>query len=212
MPPGSCERRRQERSVGICKPNSVRHRCRGDHSSRRCVAAPLQRPTRTFGGPSRPALSAACAAPNLRPYLVLLRVGFAMQRSLLSARCALTAPFHPYLRSAKAVSSLWHCPSDGLEAAAPGRYPAHCSVEFGLSSPRGALSGRSRGQHRGRRSPDPNATAFDYTPAFAARTSPCGAALAYPRLPLGQESCAAPDFSASQRDGSALLLPDDQRQ
>jgi len=111
-----------------------------------------------------------------------------------------------------AVSFLWHFPSDGLEAAAPGRYPAHCSVEFGLSSPRGALSGRSRGQHRGRRSPDPNATAFDYTPAFAARTSPCGAALAYPRLPLGQESCAAPDFSASQRDGSALLLPDDQRQ
>ena len=40
---------------------------------------------------------AACALQSFRPYLVLLRVGFAMQRSLLNARCALTAPFHPYL-------------------------------------------------------------------------------------------------------------------
>ena len=39
----------------------------------------------------------ACASQSIRPYLVLLRVGFAMQRSLLNARCALTAPFHPYL-------------------------------------------------------------------------------------------------------------------
>ena len=40
---------------------------------------------------------AACALQSFRPYLVLLRVGFAMQRSLLNARCALTAPFHTYL-------------------------------------------------------------------------------------------------------------------
>jgi len=30
-------------------------------------------------------------------YLVLLRVGFTLPRPLLAARCALTAPFHPYL-------------------------------------------------------------------------------------------------------------------
>src|SRR5437868_13097656 len=30
------------------------------------------------------------------PYLVLLRVGFALPHTLLHARCALTAPFHPY--------------------------------------------------------------------------------------------------------------------
>ena len=30
------------------------------------------------------------------PYLVLLRVGFALPRPLLGGRCALTAPFHPY--------------------------------------------------------------------------------------------------------------------
>ena len=33
------------------------------------------------------------------PYLVLLRVGFAMPRALLPGRCALTAPFHPYRNS-----------------------------------------------------------------------------------------------------------------
>src|SRR6266404_8085528 len=33
---------------------------------------------------------------QLLPYLVLLRVGFAMRRALLPGRCALTAPFHPY--------------------------------------------------------------------------------------------------------------------
>src|SRR3954452_13560926 len=33
---------------------------------------------------------------RLPPYLVLLRVGFTMPRSLLNGRCALTAPFHPY--------------------------------------------------------------------------------------------------------------------
>ena len=30
-------------------------------------------------------------------YLVLLRVGFSLPRLLPAARCALTAPFHPYL-------------------------------------------------------------------------------------------------------------------
>jgi hypothetical protein len=30
------------------------------------------------------------------PYLVLLRVGFTLPPPLLTARCALTAPFHPY--------------------------------------------------------------------------------------------------------------------
>ena len=42
------------------------------------------------------------------PYLVLLLVGFAMPLLLLKARCALTAPFHPYqplrLRNRLAVS------------------------------------------------------------------------------------------------------------
>ena len=36
------------------------------------------------------------SGPLLLPYLVLLRVGFAMPAELLLPRCALTAPFHPY--------------------------------------------------------------------------------------------------------------------
>ena len=162
-------------SVGTCKPNSVRHfsaqqaKC-GLLGTRSAVAIiPLggASPRRSSDLPGRLAgranpLSRSLSAALIRPYLVLLRVGFAMQRSLLNARCALTAPFHPYLL-AEAVCSLWHCPSDGLEAAAPGRYPAHRSVEFGLSSPRVTLSGQGRRKQRGQRPPGPNAIVLDYT-------------------------------------------------
>ncbi len=43
---------------------------------------------------------ATCAADMRRvlPYLVLLQVGFAVPLMLPPARCALTAPFHPYRR------------------------------------------------------------------------------------------------------------------
>ena len=48
----------------------------------------------------RPISASAEAESGIRtflPYLVLLRVGFALPPPLLTARCALTAPFHPYL-------------------------------------------------------------------------------------------------------------------
>ena len=38
------------------------------------------------------------SGPLLLPYLVLLHVGFALPDGSLRPRCALTAPFHPYLR------------------------------------------------------------------------------------------------------------------
>ena len=44
-------------------------------------------------------LAALESAHAIPAYLVLLRVGFTMRRSLLNVRCALTAPFHPYLQS-----------------------------------------------------------------------------------------------------------------
>ena len=101
---GSNPARFNKGSVGTCKPNSVRHfapasqlqACWGPLAAA-AIIPPLQRPTRTLGGPSRPAERQALGPALIRPYLVLLRVGFAMQRSLLNARCALTAPFHPYL-------------------------------------------------------------------------------------------------------------------
>ena len=77
-------------------------------------------------------------AAQLPPYLVLLRVGFAVPRALLRERCALTAPFHPYLGllTAEAVCSLLRFPSNGLEPAIPDviRHTALWSSDFPLSS------------------------------------------------------------------------------
>src|SRR5207249_1625080 len=92
------------------------------------------------------------------PYLVLLRAGFCLPPVLPRARCALTAPFHPYLPSRFALR--WASPASPFEAPTrfthrsakheggryvfcatflqvtlTGRYPAHCPAEFGLSSP-----------------------------------------------------------------------------
>ena len=146
------------------KPDSVLD----DHSSRRRVAAPLQQPTRKFRlirsshpalaelgrgtrtplnsppgriGPIRRCpLESAGAVPA---YLVLLRVGFTVRRSLLAVRCALTAPFHPYPRRfarpglrqtvrSWAVYFLLHWPYLHLEAQIPDviRHTALRSPDF----------------------------------------------------------------------------------
>ncbi len=73
----------------------------------------------------------------LPPYLVLLRVGFALPAALLQRRCALTAPFHPYSGvAAEAVYFLWHFPSTGLEPGLPDviRHTALRSSDFPPSS------------------------------------------------------------------------------
>lgn len=66
---------------GFCEPG-------GSHSSGPAIAGGLKRPTRESGG----------AGHSILPYLVLLRVGFALPFRLPGTRCALTAPFHPYPR------------------------------------------------------------------------------------------------------------------
>src|SRR5215469_1539065 len=86
------------------KPNSVLD----DHSSRRRITAALEQPTRGFQLPlARPPspwrtgpirLCRKKGRGGVPAYLVLLRVGFTLPRLLPGARCALTAPFHPYLR------------------------------------------------------------------------------------------------------------------
>ena len=110
------------------------------------------------------------------PYLVLLRVGFAMPCALLRRRCALTAPFHPYrfiqelsnglrllcprvrfkqngfhrsfIPGTAAVFSLWHFPSNWLEPAFPDviRHTALWSSDFPLFRPRSP--GKSRRSRR----------------------------------------------------------------
>jgi hypothetical protein len=87
------------------KPSSVRLRpCglrRDDHSSRPAIARGLQRPTRW----------PRTGRPDAPPYLALLRAGFCLPPTLPPARCALTAPFHPYSpqpRLRRAVYFLCH--------------------------------------------------------------------------------------------------------
>ena len=141
------------------KPNSVRLRSpcgelrRDDHSSSPVIADGIERPTRRL----------RTGRPSASPYLALLRAGFCLPPVLPRARCALTAPFHPYLsthpfgvRSRQARES-WACleraPEGRVEGryifcatlrqvALPGRYPAHCPMEFGLSSPGGTTHAR----------------------------------------------------------------------
>jgi len=70
---------------------------RDGHSSAASVTRRLQQPTRTArsGHGSQGSLRSCGQAPR-RPYSVLLPVGFAVPLALPQARCALTAPFHPY--------------------------------------------------------------------------------------------------------------------
>jgi hypothetical protein len=101
------------------------------HSSGPRITAWLKRPTRRLwrAEPAR----AQSRSLGLPPYLVLLRVGFALPTALLRRRCALTAPFHPYLGvTAGAVCFLWHFPSDGLEPGLPDviRHTALRSSDF----------------------------------------------------------------------------------
>jgi len=100
-----------------------------DHSSGTAITRGLEQPTRTL----------RTGRPRTRPYLALLRAGFCLPRPLPAARCALTAPFHPYPPSLLALRP--RTPAGGIfsvplvrRVAPPGSYPAHCPAEFGLSS------------------------------------------------------------------------------
>ena len=81
----------------------------GDHSSRPAVARRLEHPTRSLGMASVESGTAALRSrlgsfalairwdgSPLAAYLGLLAVGFTLPRPSPVARCALTAPFHPY--------------------------------------------------------------------------------------------------------------------
>jgi len=76
----------------VCKPGSV---CCLWQEMAIHLGRPLPDASRDLPGQRRenPPCCVAC-----RPYLVLLPMGFAVPPPLPAARCALTAPFHPYLR------------------------------------------------------------------------------------------------------------------
>ena len=88
----------QKKSESADKPGSVAD----SHSSGMPIARHLMQPTR------EPCGSQAGLSPQL-PYLALLRTGFTLPLLLPEARCALTAPFHPYWPK-PAVYFLWHFP------------------------------------------------------------------------------------------------------
>src|SRR5271165_1971584 len=101
--------------------------------------ASCDRPERR-GAKARPALRIAPGA--CRSYLVLLPVGFSLPPPLLAARCALTAPFHPY-RPPGMPETGRRCTFCGtFPGVAPaGRYPAPH-----LRGARTFLSPRNRGE------------------------------------------------------------------
>jgi hypothetical protein len=124
-----------------CKPNSVCREAPLAGTTYRRTAIPLgcsllSSSSDLPGGLARRA-STRPAEAELPPYLVLLRVGFALPAALLRQRCALTAPFHPYLARPKthqAVCFLWHFPSSGFETGFPDviRHTALWSSDFPL--------------------------------------------------------------------------------
>ncbi len=106
------------------KPGSVSRSSKAptdDHSSGTPVADRLMQPTRTAIRKQIRRHEAAC-----RPYLVLLPVGFTLPALLPGQRCALTAPFHPYLDQSRLRS--WRFAFCGTfpEVALAGSYPAPC--------------------------------------------------------------------------------------
>ena len=136
------------------KPSSVPSEGEGSFLwDRRCC-----RPRAAYPGLGR-------GGQPLVPYLALLRVGFAMRPLLPGARCALTAPFHPCLCPSRAGHRRSALCGTFRRLATPGRYPAPCPAELGLSSsgrshrrsslatlPTDTKSGRKAGFHRSNRS------------------------------------------------------------
>ena len=106
------------KSESTDKPGSVVD----NHSSGTNVTACLKQPTCSQRG-----------SRHLETYLVLLRVGFTLPLLLPTARCALTAPFHPYLYSRTNHRRSALC-GTFRRLPPPRRYLALYPLEPGLSS------------------------------------------------------------------------------
>ncbi len=102
------------------KPGSVL----GNHSSGTAVTDGLKQPTRKHRGPR-----------HCFPIWSCSRWGLPCRSVLPPARCALTAPFHPYPVHAEAIQGRYLFCCTFRRLAPPRRYLAPCPVEPGLSSP-----------------------------------------------------------------------------
>ncbi len=101
-----------------------------DHSSSPVITGGVVRPTR----------KPRADHPRTPPYLVLLRAGFSLPLALQRARCALTAPFQPYLSTdgRRAVCFLCHFPSGHPDRGLPGALPYGVRTFLPACSPRRA--------------------------------------------------------------------------
>jgi len=104
----------RKNSQTVCKPGSVRARRRWMTIH---LGRSLPNASRNLPGQRRedaPAANRGC------PYSVLLPVGFTMPPQLPLERCALTAPFHPYLHKCRRFVFCGTFP----RVTPAGRYPA----------------------------------------------------------------------------------------
>ncbi len=135
------------------KPNFVL----GDHSSRRRVTATLQQPTRRFrrlhSSPGRigPMRAGRCEERGRTPCLFGLAPCGVYHAPAITQR-----PVRSYRTFSPLPASACACRGGlfsvalavtRLDASSPGRYPAHCPAEFGLSSPADTLA-RAGGSDR----------------------------------------------------------------
>ena len=94
----------KNRSGPVSRVLSPTFRAGGEHSSRALVAQDLVS--------EQPGSMGRATLPfRALPYWLLLQVGFAVPLESPRARCALTAPFHPYRPHRPAVCFLWHFPA-----------------------------------------------------------------------------------------------------
>ena len=110
--------KKKKEAESVDKPGSVLD----SHSSRHAVTGALKQPTRI-----------QCGQHYMDSYLVLLQVGFAMPVPLPDVRCALTAPFHPYLIPSRAIGGLLSV-ALSVSLRCPGVTWHLCPLEPGLSS------------------------------------------------------------------------------
>jgi len=134
--------RRPKRVEWADKPSSVA----SVHLSGAAVARSLVRPTRgSCGvGPTPSTVVRRSGRRRIAPYLALLRAGVLPAGVSPHRWCALTAPFHPCRdrlgdrgacpRLPRQTTAVCFC-ATFRRVAPPGRYPAPCPVELGLSSP-----------------------------------------------------------------------------
>ena len=118
------------------KPGSVRGPVK-DHATTIHLGRPLPGASRDRPGRLARERALLTFRPTDRPYLVLLPEGFAVPLPLPEARCALTAPFHPCLRSRAETRDAGGLFSVALSLGLPppGVTRLRVPVEPGLSSP-----------------------------------------------------------------------------